>query len=87
MRGYCYTDNYLLDLTPRQLEIITGSLLGDGYITSRDNKNPRFGLGQTRAKKANIEYLNETYKELSDLVNSPPKISNDNRGYAGMLSF
>jgi len=55
--------------TDKQIEILTGVLMGDGSIGEKfDNKrNPRFRIGNT-----NLEYLNYLYDKLQPLCTREP---------------
>ena len=56
-------------LTQRQLDIVIGSLLGDGYLI-RTTRGFALRINHGIAQRA---YVDWKYNEISDLTNSPPK--------------
>lgn len=70
--------NKLITLTPRQEEILTGLMLGDGCIHYSDNNrattnsNPRLTI---RRSAVDYEYAMWLYEELKNLHHIPPSIS------------
>jgi hypothetical protein len=54
------------ELTQEQKEIITGVLMGDGYINRQKNAKPRFCVGNTN--KEYLEHLNRNLKPYSNDV-------------------
>lgn len=65
-----------MNLTKRQKEIIVGTLLGDGYLEHDGFKASRLQIKQCERKKDYVFWL---YKELEDLVKTPPKQRKDNK--------
>ena len=60
----------LLSITPRQQEILIGSLLGDGHL-AQTTRGYAFRVNHGLVQK---EYVDWKYKELSSLTNSSPNI-------------
>ena len=63
-------------ITERQKEIIVGTLLGDGYLEHDGFKASRLQIKQCDRKKDYVFWL---YKELENLVRTPPKQRKDNQ--------
>ncbi|MEK9195246.1 MAG: hypothetical protein AAB975_02635 [Patescibacteria group bacterium] len=63
-----------MNLTQKQKDIMVGTLLGDGYLSSK-SKDPHLELKQSDEKK---EYVFWLYKELENLCTSAPKQRKDN---------
>ena len=59
--------NLKLQVTDRQIEIIIGTILGDGYI------HP-LGKIQLEQSSKYLQYINWKYEELRNLAYSPPKL-------------
>ena len=61
-----------MGLTDIQLDIINGTLLGDGYISKEinDKRNNRYRFKQ---KLANKEYVDYIYNELKEYCSAPPR--------------
>ena len=62
-----------LKLTERQVEIVCGSLLGDGYLV-KTTRGHAFRVNHSVAQKS---YVDWKYRELEMLVNSSPRSSNN----------
>ena len=62
-------------LTKKQMDILIGSLLGDGGIYSRNNKKGNYYIKQAPKNKDYIFWL---YKKLENLTPSAPKQRKDN---------
>ena len=65
-----------MNLTERQKEILVGTLLGDGYLEHDGFKASRLQIKQSNRKKDYVFWL---YKELENLVKTPPKQRKDNQ--------
>lgn len=68
--------NCLMNLTQRQKEIVIGTILGDGYLEFDGFKASRLQIKQCEFKK---EYVFWLYKELKNLVRTPPQQRKDNQ--------
>lgn len=64
-------NNKKLKLTKRQKELLTGKLLGDGHLETRnDGRTYRLKIEHSIKQK---EYVDWFYQEFRDWVNTPPK--------------
>ena len=71
-----------LNLSPRQEEIIIGSLLGDGHL-AQTTRGYAFRVNHGIAQK---EYVDWKYQELIQFVNSMPDTHNENSYYFRTVS-
>lgn len=72
----------LVELSPRQQEIVIGSLLGDGYLV-RTTRGRAFRVNHGLAQQA---YVDWKYSELCLLTNSPPRRSSNKCYYFRTVS-
>ncbi|GAB4219169.1 MAG: hypothetical protein Fur009_3970 [Candidatus Microgenomates bacterium] len=70
--------NTVGSFTKRQLEIITGCIIGDGYL--RQIKNRRDAFLEINHSYRAKDYVDWKYQQLKDFVLSPPKIRKQNNG-------